>query len=349
MDCGRLKHLDYIDICKAIGIICVILGHTYYGPQVLYNLIYCFHMPLFFILSGYTYDKEKNNELGFLRFVRNKVKRLLIPYIVFAVANLLIQIVWKACYLNETVGLEYIRSNLKGILFCYSSMQHMPNCSPIWFLLCLFIANVVFYFLMKWKDAGTTIAALICLGISYFFSLFPHDYMTYPCKFPVFFMAVFLMYVGYRLRKIADQFDNTRIVAVNIGCLLILLCSIAIELRTENSVGMNENHYGNLIYYLLTALPISSALVILSRNFPVLSGCRPAIWLGRNTIYIVGFNYLCRDIAIEIYYMMPYLKRHEISYTPLFIITLSVCIAFLYIFSTTKNVLYRTWLSMENQ
>ena len=143
-------------------------------------------------------------------------------------------------------------------------------------------------------------------------------------------MAVFLMYVGYRLRKIADQFDNTRIAVVNIGCLLILLCSFAIELGTSNPVGMNENHYGNLVYYLLTALPISAALIMLSRYFPVLSGCRPVIWLGRNTIYIVGFNYLCRDIATEIYYMIPYLRRHEISYIPLFILTFIVCIIFIW-------------------
>lgn len=68
---GEEKRLDYIDYCKGIGIIFVILGHTYYGPQIVYNIIYCFHMPLFFILSGFTFNK-KNLKIGFWTFTRKK-------------------------------------------------------------------------------------------------------------------------------------------------------------------------------------------------------------------------------------------------------------------------------------
>ena len=47
-----------IDVMKALGIILVILGHTYHHG----NFIYLFHMPLFFILSGTTliYSKIYN-------------------------------------------------------------------------------------------------------------------------------------------------------------------------------------------------------------------------------------------------------------------------------------------------
>jgi fucose 4-O-acetylase-like acetyltransferase len=43
--------LHYIDIAKGIGIILVVVGHTS-TPLYLHNIIYQFHMPLFFILSG---------------------------------------------------------------------------------------------------------------------------------------------------------------------------------------------------------------------------------------------------------------------------------------------------------
>ena len=38
------------DIIKGIGIMLMVLGHT--CGQPLYNWIYSFHMPLFFIVSG---------------------------------------------------------------------------------------------------------------------------------------------------------------------------------------------------------------------------------------------------------------------------------------------------------
>lgn len=45
-----------IDIMKGIGICAVIAGHTFLNT--IHNLIYSFHMPLFFILSGYFYKRD---------------------------------------------------------------------------------------------------------------------------------------------------------------------------------------------------------------------------------------------------------------------------------------------------
>ena len=38
----------YIDIAKAIGIICVLIGHSFTADRIVI-LIYAFHMPLFFL------------------------------------------------------------------------------------------------------------------------------------------------------------------------------------------------------------------------------------------------------------------------------------------------------------
>lgn len=47
--------IAWIDIVRGIGIFLVIMGHTYRSNQVL-NWIVSFHMPLFFILSGWLRD-----------------------------------------------------------------------------------------------------------------------------------------------------------------------------------------------------------------------------------------------------------------------------------------------------
>lgn len=51
------------DMMKGIGIILVIIGHLAHGFGWLVPAIYTFHMPLFFILSGYFYKEKKITEL----------------------------------------------------------------------------------------------------------------------------------------------------------------------------------------------------------------------------------------------------------------------------------------------
>ena len=65
-----------IDIAKGIGILLVIIGHGAI-PSWSKDAISSFHMPLFFILSGYFFRDEKP-----LTRVQKDAKRLLLPYVV---------------------------------------------------------------------------------------------------------------------------------------------------------------------------------------------------------------------------------------------------------------------------
>ena len=51
------KRIEWIDIAKGIGIILVVIGHIS-QIEVLNDIIYSFHMPLFFIISGYLYKRK---------------------------------------------------------------------------------------------------------------------------------------------------------------------------------------------------------------------------------------------------------------------------------------------------
>ena len=49
------KRLDYIDTAKGIGIILVVIYHHLLGADYINNWISSFHMPLFFMITGYLY------------------------------------------------------------------------------------------------------------------------------------------------------------------------------------------------------------------------------------------------------------------------------------------------------
>ena len=66
-----------IDILKAIGIICVVAGHS--GSK-LTSWFYTFHLPLFFIITGYLRYGRKEN---WKDFIKKKAKTTILPYVVF--------------------------------------------------------------------------------------------------------------------------------------------------------------------------------------------------------------------------------------------------------------------------
>ena len=70
------KRLDFVDVCKAFGIIVVVVGHLYTIPSALYTALISFSMPVFFVISGFVYNKEKNKNMGFLKYLKRKK----IPY-----------------------------------------------------------------------------------------------------------------------------------------------------------------------------------------------------------------------------------------------------------------------------
>lgn len=70
------KRIDYLDAAKGIAILAVIVGH-FYAPGVIGRIIYSFHLPLFFIISGYCI-KDYRADMSFMHSARG----LLIPYVI---------------------------------------------------------------------------------------------------------------------------------------------------------------------------------------------------------------------------------------------------------------------------
>ena len=82
-----LMRQRWIDIVKGIGIILMVIGHAD-APTFLKIWIYGFHMPLFFIIGGYLFNREKWLENGLVRLLQSRAKAYLAPYVVLFIINL---------------------------------------------------------------------------------------------------------------------------------------------------------------------------------------------------------------------------------------------------------------------
>lgn len=58
------SRIGWLDVAKGITIIFVVVGHLMqsYNPQmqIPFKIIYSFHMPAFFVFSGYLFNENQN-------------------------------------------------------------------------------------------------------------------------------------------------------------------------------------------------------------------------------------------------------------------------------------------------
>ena len=133
----------WVDDVKVIACILVVLGHFFQSMtkanilpenglyQWFNTTIYYFHVPLFFICSGYLYQKysKVNNVDSWCRNVAKKVLALGVPYVTFTTATWVLKKVFSSS-VNDQIG------GLGDTLFLHPT-------APYWYLYALFFIFLV--------------------------------------------------------------------------------------------------------------------------------------------------------------------------------------------------------------
>lgn len=153
------SRIAWIDVARGIGIILVIYGHALDAHSIR-HLIYAFHMPLFFFLSGIVFHHKKEDK--FLPFLKKNIRSILIPYFIFAFITWFWWI-FEANTMSFKIGLKQFESIFYGN--GADGMLRFDN--VLWFLPCLFVTRIMFYFVTKFAhdDRRKIAASLIGLSI----------------------------------------------------------------------------------------------------------------------------------------------------------------------------------------
>ena len=128
-----MKRLEWVDNAKGIGILLVIVAHVINHVSIFLpvsTVIYTFHMPLFFILSGYTLS-ERTMSFGIRQLIIKYAKTLGIPYFFFTFLNMLASFVF---FSNKT--LLFVAKNAYHLIFLH-------GWKATWFLPALFFALII--------------------------------------------------------------------------------------------------------------------------------------------------------------------------------------------------------------
>lgn len=278
-----------IDVVKGVGIILMVIGHT---DSPFTKVIYGFHMPLFFIISGYLYNINKWNKLGIKQLAEKRFRDYIIPYFILGAINLFLNAVSE--FLNMGFSIELLLSTIKHgfwIIYSYGSINKMPNCTPLWFLPALFISYLYFYTIIK-KNLRCQILLCICYTILYRILI---NFITiqFPWHMETALIGAVMMYFGMLLKK----FNFIKRCSVSIILLVMTIGLIGIKFNSR--VDMNPNRVGNYILFWIGALGVSIGILYLGVKY--LKNIKFLSFLGQNTILIIGFNYFFNTLIKNIW------------------------------------------------
>ena len=267
---------EWIDVCRGIGIWLVILGHC--NPPF-NKYIYSFHMPLFFILSGYLFKKRN------LSIHANKmVIRYIVPYFVLCIINLIMQMI-------KDGGHGFLKYAI-GILYSRGTTEWMPNCSPLWFMTCITCALFIYNLILSVKNVKIHFVLIVlCALISY--NLYLLGVPKLPWNIDTALMSLVFLYCGTILKKYDKCF-------LKISPLLIVvfgMAGIISAYLNSETVNFDNNCYGNLFLMIMSAVSISLCIIYFVRKMDSL----PKIFsfYGRHTVFIMGFDYFSGMVAMQ--------------------------------------------------
>lgn len=189
--------LAWIDVLKGIGILAVVAGHIYGG--VLGDMIFLFHMPLFFAIGGMLYRSPPSDRA----FLKQKAVHLLIPYVSFLVLLSAKDIV--AAFLNilNSPSLTTVSELFQIVgIAVYGGRLLQGWTGVFWFVTCFFLTQQLFNILYKrFSRKGWVIGMAIAFAISSLNAQF-FSQVSFPWNVNVVFAALPFFGLGFYLKQI---------------------------------------------------------------------------------------------------------------------------------------------------
>ena len=234
---------DYVDFLKAIAIFIVILGHVNCANDSVKELIYSFHMPLFFFSTGLLL-KDSYDVVLSKGYIRKKIERLIVPYLVWGL-----------------IFSDYSRDNLLKIIYgSYKAIKDTNTLSSIWYIPCLILAELMCCYLIKLSFNKKWLLVLYMCALWCAGAFIPdidgiHN-LGYPWQFNIAFTAAGFIMLGklwdIYLRDFFKKHIMMQITGLIIGVLMLL--TYKINLNNCKFVLMASGRYGNYLLFLVTAV-----------------------------------------------------------------------------------------------
>lgn len=257
----------------------------------MFNWIYSFHMPLFFVMSGMFFVSGK---YGFGTFLHKRFKQLIVPCLILSVLVVGLTVL----LLPEKDPINSLKRGFPGAL---------------WFLWALFLLEVVYFVIDKLVKSNKWILIAVSFIAAFFAKwLNVNDYGIASWNINTVIAAFPFYCLGNLISaKVKRQISKRKNPWLTIPfCLLLLLIPCCVVLYTGETIIMYENNIPSpiLLYYAIASCGLLG-IIILSKLVDNYCGtARGALaWVGKNTIPILAFHQTCLSVSSKYFVCEPHI------------------------------------------
>ncbi len=270
----------WVDVLKGIAILLVVVGHVAGGE--LRNVIYMFHMPLFFFISGFLFRPEKDTG----RYIVKKTVHLLIPYAVFLTLLNSRDAMKAIVRLGSDPSLDFFFLCVEGFARqVYGGVMLTGVTSVFWFVTCLFFTQQTFNFFVNRYKTKTVLTILV---MAYLASMMNASYvpqLKLPFALNTVLAALPFFGAGYFGK---DHFEKGWVRGVLLS-MFFLEAFLAMGFHISFDYNMKYAKYGAVIVSFLVALGGIELCVWVARIASVVSGAGVMLSLLGGSSLVIMF------------------------------------------------------------
>lgn len=293
------ERIKWIDIVKFFGIYGIYVLHFGELAGRSYIFLLTHLVPLFFIVAGCM--ENYNKETNFFRYLIKKIKTIMVPFWVFAAIAAIVTFIYSN-YDSMFVGGMITEIGL-GVI------RNTFPAASLWFLTCLFVMQLMFFFIKKFKLKVLVI--VVCL-VFYMISInlinpSPLWYPSWPYNVDSAFFYIICYAVGYVAFPHAIKLFQLDTKGKKIGFYISGI--IAILFAVCHYFGIDVFSYLNLPYVCILFVPIINSLIVAWAFFVVarvLEDIEIFSEIGKNSLYLCGCEYVVKTIATSFFGIIGY-------------------------------------------
>ena len=284
----RDNKLEWIDWMKAIGIYLVVLGHFYsFGEK----FIYVFHVPLFFLISGFLSKREGET----CKFWKKLWYNLAVPMLIMTVVNFVYACIaqfWEGIF--DWLSLYWFVRNI--------AFGMVAGFDTLWFVYTLLLLKIIFQYCSSKKMFYDLTGVMLILAYVYnhldlsrfpFFLNQPNAVIDVLTAFPFFALGVYVRDYKNHLNE-WNQIVGIILAAVA-GFLSVFACS-----RFNGSVELYNCCYGGNMFLFLCGGVFGSMMVFAISKLLGQPLHLVAV-ISRGTIIILGLHKLLINLVWQFF------------------------------------------------
>ena len=301
----------------------MIIGHIPYlgfSASIYKKLIYSFHIPLFFFVSGLSLSFTKYKGLDLKETLKKRFIRIYLPYLLWAILLAL-----------PNITLE----SIPNVLYGTHDSLFISSHSSLWYLPVLFVSTILLDLLLYWIKNKTRLKTyyflLPILAVAILFSIDPIKTFlnNLPLGINIVPMALFFILLGHSYQNEYNKKKPPIYISLPI---IIALSAVVYYFGANNNIDyvlMAENNYGNILYFLMTA--ISGIVICMLLTFTIERYIKPLQkplqTIGENTFIIFVLHRFPLVLIDDLFSLDPAIYFSNWLIVPVYLaVSLLICL-----------------------